>query len=45
MQFRPHKLNSQFIVTIFHFFDEGGREVNIQYSISIFGQMGAGTRI
>ena len=30
--FRPHKLNSQFIVTIFHFFDEGGRSIfNIQY--------------
>ena len=29
---RPHKLDSQFIVTTFHFFDEGGRSIfNIQY--------------
>ena len=39
---RPHKLDSQ---STFHFFDELGREVNIQYSISIFGQRGAGTSI
>ena len=29
---RPHKLDSQFIVTTFHFFDEGARSIfNIQY--------------
>ena len=32
MTIRPHKLDSQFIVTTFHFFDEGGRSIfNIQY--------------
>ena len=29
---RPHKLDSQFIITTFRFFDEGGRSIfNIQY--------------
>ena len=40
---RPHKLDSQFIVTTFHFFDEGGRSIfNIQYQYLDRGGGGGG---